>query len=119
MARTVAIVFDADFSTQLEKTAFHVPVWLADTPANHEAAEDAWRAAVEWPHISVTLFRPPETQPSREDWRMLLDQIAFRERNLDGIDVIGTPLTLVARAALVEAGFARFDETMAGFRARK
>lgn len=115
----VAIVFEPDYSSQLEKTSFHMPVWLADTPANREAAEEAWRAAMEWPHITVTLFRPPSGQPMGEDWRMLLEQIAFRERYLDAIDVIGSPFTEAARETLVEAGFGRFDETALGFRARK
>jgi hypothetical protein len=119
MPRTVAIVFDADYSSRLEKTAFHMPVWLADTPANHTAAEEAWRAAVEWPHLSVTLFRPPGEQPSPEEWRMLLDQIAFREKTIEAIDVSGCPLTPTARTALTESGFTRFDETATGFRARK
>lgn len=119
MARSVAIVFDPDFASQLERLAFHTPVWVVDTPANRAAAEDAWHAAIEWPHITVTLFRPPDAHPSKDDWRMLLDQIAFRERSVDAIEVLGSPLTLVARAVLVDAGFARFDETPHGFRAKR
>ncbi|HYI13649.1 MAG TPA: hypothetical protein VEK57_31705 [Thermoanaerobaculia bacterium] len=119
MPRTVAIVFDADFSEQLEKTAFHMPVWLADTPANRAAAEEAWRAAIEWPHITVTLFRPPGAVAAREDWRMLLEEISIRERSVEAIDVTGSFLTELAREALVESGYTKFEETMAGFRARK
>lgn len=113
MARSVAIVFADDFSAQLEKLSFHTPVWLADTPANHTAAEEAWQRAIEWPHISVTLFRP------REEWRPLLDQIALRERGVDAIEVIGRPLADDARAELTAAGFVRFEEMGGGFRARK
>lgn len=119
MPRTVAIVFDADYSARLEKTAFHIPVWLADTPANRTAAEEAWRAAVEWPHITVTLFRPPGDQPTPEDWRMLLEQIEFKEKTVEAIDVIGSSLTESTHDALVEAGFTRFEDTATGFRARK
>ena len=119
MPRTVAIVFDADYSARLEKTAFHMPVWLADTPANRTAAEEAWRAAVEWPHITVTRFRPPGDQPEREDWRVLLEQIAFEEKTVEAVDVVGASLTPTARAALVESGFTWFEGTPGGFRARK
>jgi hypothetical protein len=112
MPRTVAIVFVDDFSTQLEKLSFHTPVWLVDTPENRAAAEAAWQRAIEWPHISVTLFR-------RDDWQALLDQIALQNRPADAIEIIGTPLTPVARTALEEAGFARFDETGNGFRVRR
>jgi hypothetical protein len=109
----VVIAFAEDFSAELQKVSFHTPVWLADTPANHTAAEEAWQRAVEWPHISVTLFRP------QEDWAALLDQIALQERGVDGIDVIGIALTSSARDALSAAGYARFEETMNGFRAKR
>ena len=109
MAKNVAIVFEPDFSVRLEKLAFHTPVWIVDTPPNRGAAEVAWQTAVEWPHITVTLFR--ET----EEWTALLDQIG----PFDAVDVIGSPLTDLARAALEQRGFERFDETNGGFKARR
>ena len=117
MPRTVAIVFAEDYSGDLERLSFHTPVWIADTPSNHAAAEDAWLTAVDWPHISVTLFRPPHGYPNKDDWAALLEQIGLREK-FDAVDVIGTPLTPVARNALSGTGFDRFDETPTGFRAR-
>ena len=119
MSRSVAIVFDSDFSSALGKLAFRTPVWIIDTPANRAAAEEAWHKAVEWPHINVTLFRPPEDHATEDDWRALLEQISFRERVIDSIEVIGAPLTLVARAALAESGLAQFEETDTGFRAKR
>lgn len=119
MPRTVAVVFEPDFTERLEKLAFHTPVWLVDTPANRAAAEQAWRAAVEWPHITVTLFRAPARAPGRDDWRLLLEQIERLERGYETMEVIGTPLSLVARAVLTGAGFTVFDERTDGFRARK
>ncbi len=116
---SVAVVFASDSSGELERLAFRTPVWLVDTPENRTAAEEAWRAAIEWPHITVTLFRAPEGEPSRDDWRTLVEQIEFQEKALDGLEVIGSPLTIAARAALTSAGFTRFDETAAGFRARR
>lgn len=107
------IVFDEDCSAQLEKLAFHSPVWLVDTPANRAAAEQAWHAAIEWPHITVTLFR-------RQEWQTLLDQIAFQEKRLvDTMEVLGEPLTDAARTALAATGFTRFEDTETGFRARR
>lgn len=110
--RLVAVVFAEDYSAELERLSFHTPVWLADTPANHTAAELAWQRAIEWPHISVTLFRRDE------DWSALLHQIALQEKTVDTIDVIGAPLA-DARAALTKAGFTRVEETGNGFRARR
>ena len=112
MSRSVAIVFAEDFSAQLEKLSFHTPVWLIDTPENRAAAEEAWQRAIEWPHISVTLFR-------RDDWQSLLDQIALQKRPVDAIEIIGAPLTPVARTALMGAGYERFEETASGFRVRR
>lgn len=116
---SVAVVFAADYSGELERLAFRTPVWLVDTPENRAAAEEAWRAAIEWPHITVTLFRAPDGEPSRDDWRTLVEQIEFQEKALDGLEVIGSELTVAARAALVNAGFTRFEERPSGFRARR
>jgi len=111
MPRSVAIVFDDDYSSSLERVAFHTPVWMTDTPANRAAAEEAWRAATEWPHISVTLFRPL-------GWDALLAQISLHLR-YDVVEAIGTPLTSEAGRALEAAGFVRVEETPTGFRARR
>ena len=104
-------MFDPDFSTSLEKVAFHTPVWMIDTPENRTAAEQAWRTAIEWPHISVTLF-------SDYDWTTLLYQISLNER-FEMLEVLGSPLSPAARDALENAGFVRIEETRDGFRARR
>ena len=111
MPRSVAVVFAEDFSSQLEKLAFHTPVWMVDTPANRAAAEEAWMQAVEWPHISVTLFRPLE-------WDSLLEQIAMQGK-FEVIEAIGIELTPPLREVLERAGFVRVAETPNGFRARR
>jgi len=110
--RVVTVVFHDDYSENLEKLAFRAPVWIVDTPANRQAAEGAWHAAVEWPHISVTLFR-------FDDWATLVNQVSLQVRTLNGFDVLGSPLSDAARAALEAAGFGRIDEHADGFRARK
>ncbi|HEV7239125.1 MAG TPA: hypothetical protein VGQ36_07780 [Thermoanaerobaculia bacterium] len=111
MPRSVAIVFAEDYSGQLEKLAFHTPVWLIDTPDNRTAAEETWRTAVEWPHITVTLFR-------EDDWTILIELISLRER-FDVVEAIGTALTPHVREAIEAAGFVRVEETATGFRARR
>ena len=119
MPRSVAVVFDRDYSGALEKLAFTTPVWLVETPENRAAAEAAWHAAVEWPHITVTMFRAPANEPSLEEWKALVEQISVREGAVDVVEAIGTPLLETAREVLVDAGFGRFDETATGFRARR
>lgn len=110
--RVVTVVFHDDYSEKLEKLAFRAPVWIVDTPANRQAAEGAWHAATEWPHISVTLFR-------FDDWPTLVNQLGLQVRTLNGLDVIGAPLSDAAREALHGAGFGRLDEQADGFRARR
>ena len=112
MPRNVAIVFTPDYSAQLHRLAFHTAVWIVETPENRAAAEAEWLRAVDWPHIEVTLFRPEQT------FHTLLTQVQLHHE-VDGIEVVGTTLTDSARAALLEAGFQRLDETADGFRARK
>lgn len=104
-------MFEPDFSSALEKLAFHTPVWMIDTPENRTAAEEAWLTAIEWPHISVTLFRD-------YDWPTLLYQIGLHEK-FDALEVLGIELSAEARTALEEAGFVRIHETTTGFRARR
>lgn len=119
MARSVALVLDHDFGAKLENLAFRVPVWIVETPRNRVVAEDAWRRATEWPHISVTLFRAPPNQPMKADWASLLEIIELHEPSIETVEVFGSPLTLPARAAFDDAGFVRLDETETGFRARR
>jgi len=111
LPRSVAVVFAEDFSSHLEKLSFHTPVWMVDTPANRTAAEAAWMQAIEWPHISVTLFRPVE-------WQTLLEQVALQEK-FDVVEAIGAELTPQVREVLESAGFVRIEQTASGFRARR
>jgi hypothetical protein len=83
------------------------PVWIVESNTNRPAISEASNRAIEWPHISVTVFRAPG------DLKHLLSQIGRPKR----IDVIGLPLTDDAREALSAAGFIRIVETNDGFRA--
>ncbi|HET7436506.1 MAG TPA: hypothetical protein VFN10_17480 [Thermoanaerobaculia bacterium] len=113
MARSVAIVFVPDAAPVLRKLAFRSPVWLVDTPANRAAAEEVSHDAVEWPHISITMFREDD------ELHTLLDQISLREGAVDAIDVVGSSLTPASREVLGAAGFSRVDATSDGLRARR
>ena len=108
MSRRVAIVFDREFAGRLGELAMRVPVWIVESNANRPAVAAAWNRASEWPHISVTVFRPPG------DLRLLLTQIGQPQR----VDVIGMPLTDEVREILTRAGFATITETSDGFRAK-
>ena len=107
MNRRVAIVFDREFGDRLATLVMRTPVWIVESNTNRPAISDASNRAVEWPHISVTVFRPPG------DLKHLLSQIGNPKR----VDVIGLPLTDEARDALSEVGFTKIAETSDGFRA--
>ena len=107
MSRRVAIVFDTEFGDRLAALVLRTPVWIVESTTNRPAVSDAWNRATEWPHISVTVFRPPD------DLKHLLSQIGHSQR----VDVIGLPLTEAAREALNAAGFTKIAETNEGFRA--
>jgi hypothetical protein len=106
MSRRVAIVFEREFGERLEELAMRMPVWIVESNANRAAVSEAWNRASEWPHISVTVFRPTD------NLRHLLSQIGHAQR----VDVIGMALSDEARDALMAAGFTKIVETNAGFR---
>jgi hypothetical protein len=107
MSRRVAIVFDTEFGERLATLAMRMPVWIVESVTNRAAVSEAWNRATEWPHISVTVFRPTD------DLKHLLSQIGHPQR----VDVIGLPLSDDAREALGAAGFTKIAETSDGFRA--
>jgi hypothetical protein len=70
---TVAIVVDPDFGDRLLALASQMPVWIADTPANHTCAESLWSSDAQ-KQTNVTTFRV--TGGDAADWcRMILAQI--------------------------------------------
>ena|SRR5438270_14071735 len=107
MSRRVAIVFDREFGDRLLTLVMRTPVWIIESEANRPVVSEAWNRATEWPHISVTVFRPID------DLKNVLSQIGHPQR----VDVIGLPCTDDARQAMCAAGFTKVIETNEGFRA--
>jgi hypothetical protein len=112
----VALVLVPDFRESLEKLAFRMPVWIVETQENRIAAQEAWRKAEEWPQIDVTVFHG--TPNEREEWTAQIEMIDLHKR-ITTLEVIGSEMTLPARAALTELGFDRFESTNDGFRAKR
>jgi hypothetical protein len=107
MNRRVAIVFDREFGDRLLTLVMRTPVWIVESSANRSAVAEAMNRATEWPHISVTVFRPTD------ELKQLLSQIGHPQR----VDVIGLRLGDDAHAAIRVAGFTKVVETADGFRA--
>ncbi len=112
----VALVLVKDFRDSLQKLAFRMPVWLLETQENRLAAAEAVRVSEEWPQIDVTIFTG--MPKDREEW---IDRVKSMElnRRITTLEVIGSEMTLPARAALSELGFDKFETTPEGFRARR
>ena len=107
MSRRVAIVFDRDFGDRLLTLVMRTPVWIVESAANRTAVMEAMNRATEWPHISVTVFRPTD------DLKHLQSQIGHPQR----VDIIGLTLDDDAREAMREAGFTNIVQTSNAFRA--
>jgi len=105
MSRRVAIVFDREFGDRLLTLAMRTPVWIVESAANRTAVAEAMNRATEWPHISVTVFRPTD------DLKHLLSQIGHLQR----VDVIGLRLDDDLREVMRGAGFTKVVETNDGF----
>ena len=123
MARRVALVLDRTYGEKLAKLALTSEVWVVESETNKAAAGELWHAAEQWPHISVTIFRAPETL-SEETWKLVLDQVRLqrpgtRRPHAETIDVIGSEATKEARRALAGFGFETISLTVEGFRASR
>ena len=112
----VALVLVPDFRESLKKLAFRMPVWIVETPENRLAAQEAWHMAEEWPQIDVTIFN--SAPADREEWVGKIEMIDMHVE-ITTLEVIGSDMTLPARAALTELGFDRFESTKDGFRAKR
>jgi len=112
----VALVLVPDFRDSLKKLAFRMPVWILETPENRVAAQDTWHMAEEWPQVDVTIFNGAPSK--REEWAAQIGMIDLHVR-ISTLEVIGSEMTLPARAALTELGFDRFETTREGFRAKR
>ena len=112
----LALVLVPDYRESLKKLAFRMPVWILETPNNRVAAQDAWHMAEEWPQIDVTVFNGAPSK--REEWVAQIELIDLHKR-VTTLEVIGSEMTLPARAALTELGFDRFETTPEGFRAKR
>jgi hypothetical protein len=112
----VALVLVPDFRDSLKKLAFRMPVWIVETPENRVAAQDTWHMAEEWPQVDVTIFNGAPSK--REEWVAQVGLIDLHVR-VSTLEVIGSEMTLPARAALTELGFDRFETTREGFRAKR
>ena len=118
---TVAIVVDPDFGDRLLLLATEMPVWIADTPANHTCAESV-RSSDASDQMHVTTFRVSEGDSS--DWcRMILPQVNLHHGEYSqsppyrAVEVFGAQANANLRRVFSKYGFTISAERSDGFRA--
>jgi hypothetical protein len=119
MARIVTVVLDREFGDRLEPLAFRNPVWIVESDTNRYAAAMASHKAVDWPQISVTVFKFP-AEPTTDEWVSLIKQLDIAgPRPFDVVVVMGSELTAAILAAFREVGFDKIEDTAEGVRATR
>jgi hypothetical protein len=118
---TVAIVVDSDFGDRLLSLANQMPVWIADTPANHTSVESL-RSKDDSNGTNVTTFLVTSGEAS--DWcRMILPQVDLHHGQYSqsppyrAVEVFGAQATEDLRRVFSKYGFTISAERSDGFRA--
>jgi hypothetical protein len=122
----VYIVVDREFGEQLAQLERGVPVWIVDTPANKVVAQRLWNERHDQDHLTgITTFNDVTSSPTEDILLARLDAIDLHHGTRSAeppytvIEVIGTPLSIRAKAGLSEYGFNGFRVTAVGFVAER
>ena len=128
MADAVCIIVDPDIGERLSSLAETMPVWIADTEANHKTVE-RYRDARDRPPSShteigaVTTFRVDSSE-SPVDWAIaILSDVDLHHGRYSqsppysALEIIGVRATAELRDALAEYDLRTIVETTTGFRA--
>jgi hypothetical protein len=127
MAGAVCIIVDPDIGERLSSLAETMPVWIADTEANHKTVE-RYRSEQERPAAThtdigaITTFRV-DSSASPDEWViMILSDVDLHHGRYSqsppyrGLEIVGVSATAELRAALAEYGLQTTVETATGFR---
>lgn len=120
----VFVVVDREYGERLAELAKTGPVWIVDSPANRNAAQQLWAADPNRSHLhGVTTFKFAEGSPSEDILINELDTIDLHHGSYSAhppytvLEVIGSSISLRLKAELSQVGFDEFQETSEGFRA--
>jgi len=123
---TVALVVDPEFGEELAVLAARVHTWAIDTPTNRAVAEGMWSVAPEAHGIEsgVTTFKPQGV--NAEEWCLaVIDELDMHHNHYSHdpaysvLEVYGAGLSERIREAFAFYGLVQFEETPAGFIAKK
>jgi hypothetical protein len=120
LAASRHIVVDPDFGERLLALANQMPVWMADTPANHACLESL--SSVQGSALNVTTFLVAGDDVTR--WcRGILVQVDLHHGEYpqtpaySAVEVFGTAATAALRDAFSAYGFTILSDRTDGFRA--
>ncbi|MEA1651826.1 hypothetical protein UAJ10_22780 [Nitrospirillum sp. BR 11164] len=109
----VVLAFDPDFGERLSEIAGLHPVWVCQSPANSEAAEQLW-AKGDQAH-QVTVFTRADMTSPENAFVSLLDTIDQHHPAWRRLSVFGCQVTPAVREALADYGGSTFEEMPGGF----
>jgi|SRR5215469_6897267 len=120
----IYVVVDRFFGERL--ALLETPVWIVDTPTNKPVAQRLWRQFDVVDHLTgITTFDDIKSSSPEELLLAELDTIDLHHGSYSAtppytvIEVIGASLTVNIRNALGAYGFNQFQESSAGFTAKR
>ena len=122
----VFVVVDREYGQRLTDQTQAGPIWVVDTPANREVAQEIWDAEPNRSHLQgITTFKFPEDDSPEDILVNELDTIDLHHGKYSAnppytvLEVIGTAITSRLRSELARFGFDEFQQTPDGFRAMR
>jgi hypothetical protein len=118
----VGIVLSREFSGDLARLADQMPVWIADSASNREAAEryrQVQQSEYPW---GVTTFQTSPTE-NPLDWALQIVPVVMEHHGLysqdppvQTLEFVGVQANQELLGILAEYGFTRVEPSSAGFR---
>jgi hypothetical protein len=120
------VILDPDYGDRLREVWPGQPVWIASSAENAPIVRSL-RAAHPVPDhlIGITSMNLDPSMAAEDQFLAVLETIDLHHGPYSTrapyteLEVVGSSLTSPIRAALVQLGFAQFDETRNGFIARR
>jgi hypothetical protein len=116
------VIMDPDHGDRLRELEPGLPVWIAMSPANEPVIRSLWAARPSHDHLTgITGFHFNANDSAEERFLSEMSMIDLHHgpystsNPYTELEVIGTPLTIGIRSALLRYGFSEFSEDQDGF----
>lgn len=122
----VVLVLEPEYGEKLAQLATDSEVWVVDTPTNRAAASEYWKQnSTHLARLGITTFKFSPDASRLETFLAILETVDLHHAGYSSnpayseLGIIGLPLTRPAIQALRELGFAKFESSAEGFRAKR